>query len=481
MVSLSRFQDLLRHSFHKFAGHMTALTLAATVVGSVSAEDLQGRPELFTPAATVDSTRSDATGSCDTEEFSIEKHLESFDIVWDTIRTKHFDPSLGGLDWDAVRTELRPKVEQAKDAETVREVLGDMLGRLKQSHLGIIPREIYEETAAGRNDVSGQSGCSIRLIDSQLVISGVKAGSPAEQAGLKPGWIVSSIAGKQAGEIIEKVRKLSEHETAKVETLIGLTAERLTSGSPDETVVLVAGETAEGGKEYQIKLAAGSGAIAKFGELPPLYVEVNRKMIEHGDGDSRRSVSYVAFNCFFEPAMVMPEFQKAVLAGQNADGLVVDLRGNRGGIAAMVTGMSRWFVSKPCEMGTIVFRNGPNPMKLTPREVTVSKPVAVLIDECSISSAEMLAAALQDLGGARVFGTASAGLVLPSTVIELPNGDRFQYVLSNYLRASGGSLEGPGVQPDETIPMTLENLRSSSDPVLGAALNWIQSSSAAGK
>ncbi len=41
------------------------------------------------------------------------KNVESFDYVWMTIREKHWDPTLGGLDWDAVRAELRPKVEQA--------------------------------------------------------------------------------------------------------------------------------------------------------------------------------------------------------------------------------------------------------------------------------------------------------------------------------------------------------------------------------
>src|SRR5688572_30093480 len=43
-----------------------------------------------------------------------QKNVESFDYVWNTIKEKHWDPTLGGLDWDAVRAELRPKVEQAR-------------------------------------------------------------------------------------------------------------------------------------------------------------------------------------------------------------------------------------------------------------------------------------------------------------------------------------------------------------------------------
>ena len=53
-------------------------------------------------------------------------------------------------------------------------------------------------------------------------------------------------------------------------------------------------------------------------------------------------------------------------------------------------------------------------------------PVAVLVDECSISSAEILSGGLKDMELARVFGHRTAGLALPSTVIRLPNGDGFR-------------------------------------------------------
>ena len=40
------------------------------------------------------------------------KNVDSFDMIWTTIRDKHFDAKLGGLDWTAVHDELRPKVER---------------------------------------------------------------------------------------------------------------------------------------------------------------------------------------------------------------------------------------------------------------------------------------------------------------------------------------------------------------------------------
>ena len=42
------------------------------------------------------------------------QNLESFDQVWSTVRAKHWDPALGGVNWDAIRAEFRPRVERAK-------------------------------------------------------------------------------------------------------------------------------------------------------------------------------------------------------------------------------------------------------------------------------------------------------------------------------------------------------------------------------
>ena len=56
-------------------------------------------------------------------------NVKSFDQVWTTIKDKHFDPKLNGADWEAARTELRPKIEQANTMADARAVLSDLIGR----------------------------------------------------------------------------------------------------------------------------------------------------------------------------------------------------------------------------------------------------------------------------------------------------------------------------------------------------------------
>ena len=72
------------------------------------------------------------------------KNVESFEVVWKTIRDKHFDPKLGGLDWQAVHDASRPKVEAATTMKDARARISEAIDRLHQTHFGIIPAELYE-------------------------------------------------------------------------------------------------------------------------------------------------------------------------------------------------------------------------------------------------------------------------------------------------------------------------------------------------
>src|ERR1700730_4936410 len=78
-------------------------------------------------------------------------NLDSFEKVWSTIRDKHWEKKPAGLDWDAIHAEFRPKIENAKNIDEVRSLLTEMLGRLHQTHFGILPTRVYQaigDTAA---------------------------------------------------------------------------------------------------------------------------------------------------------------------------------------------------------------------------------------------------------------------------------------------------------------------------------------------
>jgi carboxyl-terminal processing protease len=157
-----------------------------------------------------------------------------------------------------------------------------------------------------------------------------------------------------------------------------------------------------------------------------------------------------------------------------ADGFILDLRGNPGGIGAMAPGFAGWFVREPDhELGTMLTRDSKLRFVVNPRPETFDGPLAVLVDGLSASTSEILAGGLQDLKRARVFGTRTMGAALPSAFERLANGDGFQYAFANYVSAGGRPLEGRGVTPDVVVAPDRQALLAGRDPVLEAAVRWI--------
>ncbi len=111
---------------------------------------------------------------------------------------------------------------------------------------------------------------------------------------------------------------------------------------------------------------------------------------------------------------------------------------------------------------------------VNPRADVLSAPVAVLVDGTSASTSEIFAGGLKDLGRARIYGTPTAAAALPSNFERLPNGDGFQYPVANYISQGGQPLEGLGVTPDVVVELTRSALLAGHDPVIDAALDWIE-------
>ena len=93
-------------------------------------------------------------------------NLASFDKVWETVRDNHWEEDFGGVDWDQARRDLRPKAAAATTAAEARDVMNELIGRLKVSHFGIIPVDAYAAISEGQDEATGtggEAGLTIRL------------------------------------------------------------------------------------------------------------------------------------------------------------------------------------------------------------------------------------------------------------------------------------------------------------------------------
>jgi carboxyl-terminal processing protease len=210
-----------------------------------------------------------------------------------------------------------------------------------------------------------------------------------------------------------------------------------------------------------------SGNMVAFGNLPNMRLEFESRALAGG-------VGYIRFNEFLDPVSLMPNFEAALRGFGDAPGVILDLRGNPGGIGIMASGVAGFFIGEAGkQLGQMKMRDPASgeitTLKLAvfPRANVFAGRVAVLIDGGSASTAEIFAQGMKDLKRARIFGTRSAGAALASDIIRLPDGDGFQYPTASYTSASGRVLEGNGVIPDVEV-------REGSEAVIDAAVKWIR-------
>lgn len=394
--------------------------------------------------------------------------LASFDHVWITVREKHPDPALGGIDWTAVRDELRPKIADAPSREAARELLREMLGRLGQSHFSIIPAEAYKlvEGPDGPTSRAGTTGAEVRTVDGHALVTSVRPGTPAADAGVRPGWEVVRAGGDEIAPLLATLDEELAGRSWRRTVLTDVVSRRL-AGRVGESIVAVFRDGEDRLVELELGLVPRRGRPARYGHLPPVPVWIDAERLESGIG-------YIAWNAFLDPNHVMRTFNETMASFADAPGVVLDVRGNGGGIGAMAMGMLGWMVTEEKTLGTVIVRGHELEMIIPPRATTYDGPLVVLVDELSASAAEFLASGLQDLGRARIIGQATSGAVLGSTIERLPSGDGFQYVISDYIsHRTGASLEGVGAQPDLLAPPERQALLSGRDPALEAAIAWI--------
>jgi carboxyl-terminal processing protease len=388
--------------------------------------------------------------------------LDSFERVWTTIRDTHWEKNPAGLDWQAIHDEFGPKVAKAANMDEARVAIREMLARLHQTHFALFPATVYD---AVREDSAGPGapGIDLRILDKQAVVTGVDPGSGAERAGVRPGWAIQNVRGM---DLSPAIRALTSDPSISDLSLTRAVLARL-SGPVGAKVSVAFLDGSNRRVSLDLELAEPRGAPAEFGNLPVQHVWFETKRIE--------KTAYIRFNLFLDVTRVMDGFSKAIADCRACDGLVIDLRGNPGGLGAMAMGIAGFLVDKPgLRLGTMYMRTTTLNFVINPRRPSLAGPVAILIDAESASTSEIFAGGLKDLARARVFGTRSAAAALPSLIERLPNGDGFQHAIANYISEGGQSLEGSGVSPDVEVKLTRQALLAGRDPVLEAALDWIR-------
>jgi carboxyl-terminal processing protease len=420
-----------------------------------------------------------------------DRRRETFEIVWRTVKENHFDPRFGGVDWDAVRTEFAPRAAASRTDHELHMLLQQMLNRLGQSHFNIIPPEAIpsyggDDEGDADADADGARGAEkprprgsvymaehltygigidLRIVGGAALVTRVEPGSAAERAGLRTGFVLRSIDGRPLSDILADIRLAAVYEPSARNQIPAEVIVGYVNGSPGTTVRLSFLDARNRLRRAVVPRERLRGELAPTSPtLPAQFVEFESRRLRGG-------VGYIRFNLFVAP--VLDKFCAALRSMKDAPGVVIDLRGNRGGLLGLLYGMGGLLETNPASFGVMRTRAGWHEILVTPQRSVYRGRLVVLIDAETQSAGEIFAGGLQASGRAVLVGQRSAGATLPSAAKELPTGAILQYAFADFVTANGNVIEGNGVVPNVSVRLARRPLLAGRDPQLEAALDAV--------
>jgi carboxyl-terminal processing protease len=455
------------HSLHRAC--LCALTAISVACGKQSppttppAAVAQAEPEAAPPAESCKSWEGLDTSA--QPALPQTPYTATFEQVWTTVLTKHYDPTLSCLDWPAIRVEYGSKLADAKDEAAAYGLMNQMLGRLKQSHLAVVPpgRATAGEPRGGTVMGPATVPAKVRVVEGVVTVVDPKVAGL--KSGLPGGAQIVAVDEVEVAPMQEAMKGRFHREIEADFRIAAGVQQLLTCPKGGKKVVRFVPHGSDTEKKATLKCKMIERERVSMGNLEGIPVEVETRMIP------KTKVGYLRFNVWLLPLMAKIEAGVADLREKGMESLVIDLRGNPGGVGMMVVPVGRLLLSESTELGVMHMREGNQKFTVTAGEDPFAGRIAVLVDEGTGSTSEIFAQALHDLGRIEVFGARpSQGAALPSLIEKLDSGAVLQYVVADYKSPKDISVEGNGVQPDHPVTESRADYAAGKDPVLEAAL-----------
>jgi carboxyl-terminal processing protease len=313
----------------------------------------------------------------------------------------------------AAAKKASPRINALSEGVIDKVVFDGMTGALDRFSRYSAPDEARDQRAA--RDGFGGVGVTLETASNDFSIAAVSENGPAEHAGLKVGDKIiaingTPIAGQQAAEVIRELR-------GPIASIVGLTIER-----PGVTHTL----------EFRIERAlvvVPTVTATRDGNIAVFHV-----------ASFNQSTTQRVTEGIIEAERQTP--------GGKLAGIVLDLRGDPGGLLDQAVSLADLFISK----GPIIATTGRHPAShqyfaATGHALVPTTPVVVLVNGGSASASEIVAAALQDVGRAVVVGSSSYGKGTVQTVMRLPNDGELTLTWARLVTPSGYFLQQHGVVP----------------------------------
>lgn len=341
------------------------------------------------------------------------------DQVWQLVNREYVDSSFNKQNWLAIRQSLLSKDYTSRDEAYV--AIRQALEKLGDPYTRFMDPKQYE---ALTNQTSGEvSGIGIRMelneTTKKLTVVEAIDNSPALKAGVKAGDWIMAIDGKLTEQM--KVEDASKLIRGKVGTMVTLRLGR------------------EGQQAFDVKLTRATI------EVPTVRYTLKQ--------EGNRRIGYIRLREF--SAHASTQMRRAIrdLNSKQADGFVLDLRGNPGGLLQASIEIARMWLDNGAIVKTVDRVGGSEETKANHTAIT-KRPLVVLVDSNSASASEILTGALKDNNRAVVVGSQTFGKALVQSVHELADGSGVAITIAHYFTPKGTDINHKGITPDIKLDLT---------------------------
>ncbi len=372
-------------------------------------------------------------------------------------------------EWPKLRAQWREKAAAAENNfDLYMTVLSGLGQQFPRSHIGVAMPKLTptpaSAVAAERAPSAAERERSARLValwasgpgfvtapirrddNSGDVVVDVVAGSPADRAGIQPGWVANGSSFNTTGgsvHFVGKFLKLTQPQAIEFDKHATLTSQPATQES------------------FEAFLAVNSVNVEYDAETLLPRTNYDSRTLDGG-------IPYVRFDDFMDEKLM--DRALGVIDGAGPGGLILDLRRNSGGLNAEMHRLLGRLLGHHEFVGSAHHYDG----KLdewTPMFGNIYPgPIVILISPSTASAAEITAAAVQDHKRGAIVGRTSAGAVMSALEYPLPDGGRMMIPVRDFMRAGERHIEGAGVEPDIYAMPTLEDIRAGRDPALDQAM-----------
>jgi carboxyl-terminal processing protease len=346
------------------------------------------------------------------------------------LRDRFVDDS-AGLNLEATELIEDNYYRRVGSTELTNGSLQGMVRELRRRHHDRFSDYFSPENLARFNDeIAGRFsgiGLTVTEVKRGLRVEKVFPDSPAEKAGLESGDLIVSVEGDSIA---------GESSAVSTERIKG----------PEGTEVTIGVEKASGGKVQELEIERAQIAVPN----------VTSKVERVGD----RTLGYVRMISFSEGVHAQLRAAVRRVEKEGAEGIVLDLRGNGGGLLEEAVLSASVFLPSDEVVVTTDSRTQGHAVYKTVGDNVPKVPLVVLIDRNTASAAEILTAALADDADAKTVGARSYGKGVFQQEIDLSNGGALKLTIGEYFTPDGVNLASShGIHPDVRAPNLLRTKR----------------------